>query len=169
MMLYVMRHARAEAAVAGGDDHDRPLTPAGRDRTHEAALGMLAMGLRFDAILTSPKVRTAETASQVSSAYKEEPAPQILRALSDEIPVENAAGALAPYFLHESVLIVGHEPQLSGLVSLLLTDSVELLKIRLKPGGCAAIEMPSHTNRAGAELLWMMTQKQLRKMRKPAK
>jgi phosphohistidine phosphatase len=166
MMLYVLRHARAEDSAPGGDDHDRPLTQAGCDRTRDAALGMLAMGLRFDAILTSPKVRAVETASLVSAAYDQQPAPQILRALSDEIPVENTAAALAPYFLHENVLIVGHEPQLGGLVSLLLTGGVELLTIQLKRGGCVAIEMPNRIGSSGAELLWMMTQKQLRKMRK---
>jgi phosphohistidine phosphatase len=166
MMLYVMRHAAAEDAPAGGDDNDRPLTQAGCDNTRQAALGMLAMGLRFDVILTSPKVRAVETASLVSSAYDQQPAPQILRALSDEIPIENAAAALAPYFLHENALIVGHEPQLSGLVSLLLTGGPELLTIQLKRGGCVAIDLPNRLDRAGAKLLWMMTQKHLRKMRK---
>jgi phosphohistidine phosphatase len=169
MMLYVMRHARAEDSAPGGDDNDRPLSQIGCDRTREAAAGMLAMGLRFDAILTSPKVRAVETASLISSAYDQQPAPQILRALSDEIPVENAAAALAPYFLHENVLIVGHEPQLGRLASLLLTNGPEALTIQLKRGGCVAIDLPNRTDRAGAKLLWMMTQKHLRKMRKRPK
>jgi phosphohistidine phosphatase len=169
MMLYVIRHAHAEDAVASGDDHDRPLTQVGCERMREAAAGMHAMGLHFDTILTSPKVRAVETASLVSSAYDQQPAPQILRALSDEIPVENAAAALAPYFLRENVLIVGHEPQLGKLVSLLLTGGPEVLKIRLKRGGCVAMDLANRMEREGAELLWMMTQKQLRKMRKRIK
>ncbi|HEX4210729.1 MAG TPA: phosphohistidine phosphatase SixA [Candidatus Binataceae bacterium] len=166
MTLYVLRHALAEDLVAGGDDHDRPLTQAGCDRTREAALGMQALGLKFDVILTSPKVRAVETASIVSAAYDRQPAPQILRALADEISVENATAALAPYFLHENVLIVGHEPQLSAICSLILTGNPELLKLKLKKGGCVAIELPNRIDRSGAELMWMMTQKQLRRVRK---
>lgn len=166
MKLYVMRHARAEDSTPSVDDHDRSLTQGGRERTRKAALGMLAMGLRFDVILTSPKVRALETASLVSAAYDQEPAPQILHALMDEIPIESAASDLEPYLLYESVLIVGHEPQLSGLISLLLTGGAGLLTIALKRGGCVAIDMPDHRDRAGAGLCWMMTQRQLRGMRK---
>ena len=168
MKLYVMRHASAEDSAPGGEDHDRPLTQAGRDHTRKAALGMLAMGLRFDAILTSPKVRALETASLVSAAYDQEPAPLTLHALMDDIPVESAASALETYFVYESVLIVGHEPQLSGLVSLLLTGGAGLLTIALKRGGCVAIDLPGRRDRAGAALRWMMTQRQLRSMRKRA-
>src|ERR1700744_3041632 len=114
MRLYVMRHARAQALAPGSDDHDRPLTHAASGRTRAAGLGMRAMGIHLDAILTSAKVPAAETASLISSAYEEQPTPQILLGLSDEIPVENTAAALAPHFLQKSVLIVGHEPQLSG-------------------------------------------------------
>ena len=168
MTLYVLRHALAEDIAPGGEDHDRPLTQAGCDHTREAAAGMRALGLKFDVILTSPKVRAVETASIVSAAYGGHTAPQILRALADEISVENTAAALAPYFLNENVLIVGHEPQLSALAALILTGTPDLLKIKLKKGGCVAIELQNRVDRVGAELLWMMTQKQLRKVKKKA-
>jgi phosphohistidine phosphatase len=168
MTLYVLRHALAEDSAPSGEDHDRPLTQAGCDRTRKAALGMRALGLKFDVILTSPKVRAVETASLVAAAYDKQQGPELIQALADEIPAERAVAALAPYFMLKHVLIVGHEPQLSAICSVVLTGGPDLLKMNLKKGGCVAIELPNRTDRAGAQLLWMMTQKQLRKIRKKA-
>jgi len=63
-------------------------------------------------------------------------------------------------------LIVGHEPQLSGLVSLLLTGSPDGLHLRFKKGACVALSVPKRFERGGAELGWMLTQRQLRRLRK---
>ena len=166
MTLYVLRHAEAEDLAPSGDDHDRSLTQAGSDRTREAAVGMRALGLKFDVILSSPKVRAVETASLVAAAYDKQPAPELIQVLADQTPIEHALAALAPYFMLKHVLIVGHEPQLSAICSLILTGKPDLLKMNLKKGGCVAIELPNRSDRAGAELLWMMTQKQLRRIRK---
>jgi phosphohistidine phosphatase len=167
MTLYVLRHAQAEDLAPGGEDYERPLTQAGCDRTREAAVGMRALGLKFDVILSSPKVRAVETASLVAAAYDKEPGPELIEALAaDEIPAERAVAALAPYFMLKHVLIVGHEPQLSAICSLILTGKADLLKMNLKKGGCVAIELPNRADRAGAELLWMMSQRQLRRIRK---
>jgi len=169
MMLYVLRHGRAEDPIPGGDDGDRGLTQAGTDRMREAAAGMRMMGLKFDAILTSPLVRAVETAAIVSEVYDRKPAPQIVRALGVTVPPDKAAEAIAPFCARDNVLVVGHEPQLSALVSILLTGAPDTLKIDLKKGGCVAIERLNWTDHAGAELVWMMTQKQIRKMRKSRK
>lgn len=166
MMLYVLRHALAEDAAADGDDA-RHLTEAGRVRTQKAAAGMRALGLEFDAILTSPLVRAAETAEIVAAAYETRPAPRVLPALSTGIAPGEAVAALAPLGRNERVMIVGHEPQLSAIVSILLTGEPDGMHLRLTKGGCVALELPANRiERGGAELRWMMTQKQLRKLRK---
>jgi phosphohistidine phosphatase len=167
MTLYMLRHALAEDLAPGGDDYDRRLTQDGCDRTREAAVGMRALGLKFDVILSSPKVRALETASLVAGAYDKQPAPEPIDALRDEIPAERAVAALSPYFMLKHVLIVGHEPQLSAICSLILTGNRDLLKMDLKKGGCVAIDL-NRTDRTGAALVWMMSQKQLRRIRKKA-
>lgn len=166
MTLNVLRHAQAEDLAPGGDDYDRPLTQGGCDRTREAAAGMRALGLKFDVILSSPKVRAVETASLVAAEYDKQQGPELIQVLGDQTPIEHAVAALAPYFMLKHVLIVGHEPQLSAICSLILTGEPDLLKMDLKKGGCVAIELPDGADRAGAKLLWMMSQKQLRRIRK---
>ena len=77
--------------------------------------------------------------------------------------------ALAPFGRDDSVLIVGHEPQLSALVSILLTGEPDGMHLPglLRKGGCVALELPAkNIERGAAEMLWMMTQRQLRKLRK---
>ena len=76
MNLYIMRHAEAEDEAESGDDEARPLTVRGRERTRDAAGGLRALGVRFEAILTSPLLRAAETAGLVADEYANNPPPQ---------------------------------------------------------------------------------------------
>jgi phosphohistidine phosphatase len=166
MKLYVMRHAEAEEqAESGGGDEARRLTPRGRMRTRDAADGLHAFDVRFEVILSSPMARAAETADLVSTAYANNPPPQVLPALATGVPPREAVAALAPFVRHDAVMIVGHEPQLSGLLSLLLTGG-DGLRTGLKKGACVALKLPKRFELGAAELRWMMTQRQMRKLRK---
>lgn len=165
MMLYVVRHALAEDTAAGGDEA-RHLTEVGRQRTLKAASGMQALGLEFDLILTSPLARAFETAEIIAGVYATGLAPQILPELATGIAPADAVAALAPHSRNDSLMIVGHEPQLSALVSILLTGERDMMHLRMRKGACVALELPPHRIQPGAaELHWMMTQRQLRKLR----
>jgi phosphohistidine phosphatase len=166
MMLYVVRHALAEDVSAGGDEA-RHLTDVGRERTLRAAAGMRAMGLEFDLILTSPLARAVETAEIIATAYASGLTPRVLAELATGVTPGDAVAALAPYGRNDSVMIVGHEPQLSSLISILLTGERDAMHLRMRKGGCVALGLPASQIQPGAaELLWMMTQRQLRKLRK---
>jgi len=165
MNLYIMRHAEAEDEAESGGDEPRSLTVRGRERTREAAGGLRALGLRFDAILTSPLSRAAATAELVADEFSNNPPPQVLPALSNDVSAREAIAALAPFARYRSVLAVGHEPQLSKLVGLLLSSS-DAVAIRLKKGACVALDLPKAIEPGAAELRWMLTQRQLRKLRK---
>jgi phosphohistidine phosphatase len=163
MNLYIMRHAEAEDQAKSDDA--RPLTVRGRERTRGAAGGLRALGLRFDAILTSPLLRAAQTAELVADEYANNPPPQVLPELSPSVSPREALASLVPFVRHEEVLMVGHEPQLSRLVALLLTPE-GTAAISFKKGACVALELANACEPGGAELKWMLTQRQLRKLRK---
>jgi phosphohistidine phosphatase len=163
--LYIMRHAEAENEAKSGGDEARPLTVRGRERTRDAAGGLRALGLRFDAILTSPLRRAAETAELVADEYAKDSPPHVLLELSPDVSPREAVAALAPFAPQGEVLVVGHEPQISGLVSLLLTSS-GAVATRFKKGACVALDVPKAIEPGAAELRWMLTQRQLRKLRK---
>lgn len=166
MILYVLRHGVAEDSAVDGDDGARKLTAKGRDKLRDTAEGLREFGLRFDAILTSPLARATETAEMIAAAYANTPPPQVLPALATGVPPAEAAAALRAFTKQKHVMIVGHEPQLSALASLILTGSTEDLKLELKKGACIAMHVSPRLEKGGSELLWMLTSRQLRKLRK---
>jgi phosphohistidine phosphatase len=166
MMLYILRHAAAEEAASGGDDGARKLTERSKEKMRGAATGLRAMGLKFDAILTSPLARATETAELVASAYDNSPPPQVLPALATGIAAADPVSALRAFAKLEHVMIVGHEPQLTAIASILLTGASDVAHFKLKTGGCIALDLPARFERGGGELRWMLTHRQLRQMRK---
>jgi phosphohistidine phosphatase len=65
--LLLMRHAHANAADAGTEDIDRHLSARGRGEALNAAARIERAGLRLDALLVSPALRTRETATIVAA------------------------------------------------------------------------------------------------------
>jgi phosphohistidine phosphatase len=166
MMLYILRHAAAEEAASGGDDGARKLTERSKEKMLGAAAGLRAMGLKLDAILTSPLARATETAELVAGAYDNTPPPQVLPALATGVAAADAVSALRAFAKLDEVMIVGHEPQLTAIASILLTGASDVVHLKLKTGGCIAIDLPARFERGGGEMRWVLTHRQLRQMRK---
>jgi phosphohistidine phosphatase len=160
-----MRHGLAEEPTPKGDDSERKLTSKGADKIRKGAAGMIASGLAFDQILTSPITRAAQTAEIVAGEMSG-PKPLEVPELSTGAPPIGALEALRKLSPSESVLVVGHEPTLSRLASLMLTGSTESVGIRLKQGAVIALEFADRIERGAARLCWMMTQRQLRELKK---
>ncbi|TMA56777.1 MAG: phosphohistidine phosphatase SixA [Deltaproteobacteria bacterium] len=164
MTLYLLRHGIAEDAPPGGDDRARRLTPRGRSRLAVAARGLLTLRIELDVLLTSPLPRAAETAAIVTAAYQRGPSPREVPALAPGVLPAETLQALRPWSRHDWMMLVGHEPGLSRLASLVLTGSAERLAIDLKKGGCIAIELEKLVPPTGATLRWLLTARQLRRL-----
>lgn len=125
-MIYLLRHGDAEDG--GGDDAARRLTTKGNRQAKAAGQALATLDPRIDACLTSPKVRAAETARLACTAL----------ALEPEIAEELRGGpfdALALSTGRGNVLLVGHEPDLSGEIARLTGANVKLRK-----GGLAIVD-----------------------------
>jgi phosphohistidine phosphatase len=164
MMLYLLRHGVAEEVGPDGSDGSRRLTPGGRRKMRAAAAGMRALGLGFEAILTSPLVRAVETAAIVADALGNEPVPRELSALEPGVTPVETVGALRAFARYEHVVLVGHEPGLSAIAALLLTGSPDGLRLALKKGGLIALEVHDPGRGGGTTLRWMLTPRQLRRL-----
>src|SRR5260221_13684913 len=149
MMLYILRHATDEETSSSGDDGGRRLTQKSKEKMVGAAAGLREMELKFDVILTSPLARATETAEIVAAAYDNTPSPQVLPALATGVPPSEAIAALRSYAKNDHVMIVGHEPQLSASGSIVLTGASDIVQLRLKTGGCIAIDLPARFDRGG--------------------
>ena len=165
MTLYLVRHGIAEDRTATGLDRDRRLTPRGQARMRRAAAGLSQLVGAVEVIFTSPYPRAAETAKLVAAALSGRLRPRVLDALAQDASPLETLRALRSLVKGERIMFVGHEPGLSRLASLLLTGSVDGLRIDLKKGGCIALTIRTPAPRA-AVLDWIVTPRALRRMRR---
>ncbi len=163
MEIYILRHGIAVDRGTPGfkKDADRSLTKDGEEKTHQVAEAMLAMELKFDLILSSPYVRAVQTANIVAAELDEEVTFTDFL-LPDANPLEliREINRTKP----QSVLLVGHEPDLSRLISLLVSGGSEAA-IELKKGGLCKLTTEKLAFRQCATLHWLLTPKQLRSLR----
>jgi phosphohistidine phosphatase len=151
MDLYLLRHGEAGEAPR---DEDRELTPRGHEQARAAAAGIAWLGLEFDAILTSPLPRARQTAEPVAAA---------LKMRLDEAPPlatgqhPDAALALLPG-RGERVLLVGHEPQLSGVIKAVTGGRVHMRKTMLAHVEVRSLKPPD------GELAWLLSWRHLERL-----
>jgi len=165
MDVYLVRHAVAHerSRKRWPNDALRPLTPAGKQKFRGAARGLARLLPKSVLVLTSPYVRARDTALILAEVAG-------LRAPVDA--VELAAGrpagdALAMLRAHKkpAVVLVGHEPNLSNILSLALGGENASLKIAFKKGGAACLEFRSI--QAGyATLKWLIPPGALRAIKR---
>jgi phosphohistidine phosphatase len=137
--LFILRHGIAVApGTPGVADDQRPLTPKGRKRMREIALGLHRLDLKVDRIITSPLPRARSTAEIVAEVLDVTSRLEIAEALK--------AGALAQAVLswlrgrsEDRLLLVGHDPTLTDLITLLVTGTLTSQVCALKKGGIAAL------------------------------
>ena len=72
VQLYLVRHAQA---ADGEPDELRPLTAEGRRAARELGERLAAVGVRPDAVLTSPLLRARQTGAELARAAGIEPEP----------------------------------------------------------------------------------------------
>jgi len=142
--------------------HHLPV-PDPRKSLVRAALGLRVLIRQVDAILTSPFPRAAETATITAAALKHAPKPREVDALASGASPMDSLRALRDVAKGQHVMLVGHEPGLSSLASLLLTGSVDGVRVDLKKGGCVALSIRTPAPRA-ATLLWLATPRALRRL-----
>ena len=156
MRLFFMRHAQTtERETWDGEEHDRPLTAEGMDATRKAAAGLAGMGLRIDLILTSPLARAATTAAIVGAALQPSREPVADGRLSPGFSTDDLEEILEEREGIESILFVGHEPDL-GLV---VGELVSCARIEFKKGALSLVELDEKDSLA--RLLWLIPQKVL--------
>jgi len=158
MKLYILRHGEAadHDDPRFNNDAERPLTVKGLKRTKLLANALRQWDITFDAILSSPLVRARETAEIVArglSLHERLEFSEHLAPSGDVEKLVNHLNALQP--APENVLLVGHEPYLSNLISLLCAGGPNL-SLTLKKGGLCRMEVEQLTAGRCAQLEWLL-------------
>jgi phosphohistidine phosphatase len=159
--ILLVRHGIAVERGTRGyeDDAARPLTSAGRERMFEAARGLERL-FTPQVIFTSPILRATQTAEILRSVYQLGK-PRVCDALGtgDHLALISA--------LEEgdvgSVALVGHEPWMSELLSLLLTGYVSAVSTNFKKGACALVRTDD-LRPGNCWLEWLIQPAALRRM-----
>lgn len=149
MHLYFLRHGEADWPDWSKPDDERPLTERGKKEMSKVAEFFERLDVRLDQILSSPLPRAEQTARIVAKSfdlnlYEEDalrPGFQLseLRQLVKKYPVE-------------SLMIVGHEPDFTEVISALTGASLKLSK-----AGCALVQVEVTTMEG--RLLWLFPPK----------
>jgi len=163
MDLYLLRHAIAVVRGAPGveRDSDRPLSEKGDAKMRQIARGMKALGLSFDLIVTSPYLRARQTAEIVAAEFGAEKKMELSPHLAlDGDPAELLDELRSQHASVESVLLVGHEPYLSELVSVLISGD-ERTEVLMKKGGLCKLAVEDLAYGQCATLEWLMAPRQL--------
>lgn len=149
--LYLLRHADAgDPMTWAGDDAERPLSPKGRRQAKRLGSLLAGIKLRPDVILTSPKLRAADTAKIVGKAVSVKPKKD--DRLGSAVELGDLAGLLAGTEDARRVVLVGHDPDFSTLASSLTGAAIEL-----KKGAIARIDLGDAGPRAGGGALrWLV-------------
>ena len=164
MNLYFMRHGIAvDRADSGSGDRERQLTSKGIKRMNKAAKGLVTLSLSFDRILTSPLERARQTAKIVAQTLQLENRVEEVEQLSPEQSAQDLLRALVPYSDQKQILLVGHEPQLSNTISVLLSGTAGA-EIRLKKGALCCLEVDGLPPKKNGVLHWALAPKHLRQM-----
>lgn len=155
--LLLVRHAIAEEPD-GLPDRERRLTEEGRRKMRRAAQGLAQVVERIDLLGTSPLPRAHETADILAARFS--------------CPVETV-NALAPGGEPSSLLawlavrsedciaLVGHQPDLGGLIALLTTGGGRAT-VSLRKGGAVLLEFPAGIGEAQATLRFALPPSVLR-------
>ena len=135
MRLYLIRHGVAvdRNDPESGKDTERPLTPKGMKKTHAAALGLVALDIKPDAVLTSPWLRSLQTAEIVCDAIGF-PASKIVH--SDSLKGTSNPSDLFRELAKlkaDEVLCFGHEPHLHQVIGMVVHAGGRITE--LKKGG----------------------------------
>jgi phosphohistidine phosphatase len=141
MLLYLVRHG---IAVDREDpncppDTERPLTPRGMKKSHAAALGLLAMKVKPDAVLTSPWLRAMQTAEifceVIGFSSKKINRTDALKGTSTPAELLRELSKMKV----KEVMCFGHEPHLHLVIGQILHTSARITE--LKKAGVACLEL----------------------------
>lgn len=163
MNLYVMRHGLAvePGSAEYAKDSDRPLTPKGERKLWKIAGALEEMEVSFDWILSSPYLRARQTAQIVAEGLGLVKKLHISETLA---PAGSARKLIETINQRETrpedVLVVGHEPYLSELISLLVSGEQPIV-VTMKKGSVCKLSTELLEYGQCASLEWLLTSKQL--------
>ena len=155
MQLYFLRHGEADWPGWTKPDDERPLTDFGKKEVRQLGKFLSRLNVKPNLIVTSPLPRALQTA-QIA-------AEQLKTKLRQDEALEPGFGiselrAVLQSNHSKALMLVGHEPDFSSVISALTGASLKLSK-----AGVALVDFDPETEKG--RLLWLFPPKLARKAR----
>jgi phosphohistidine phosphatase len=126
--------------------------------------GLNSIGLSLDVIVTSPLVRAVQTAEivhrRLDNPGRLATSPALAPAGNPMALVEELS---RDYSSADNVMLVGHEPYLSALISLFVTGDPEPA-VRLKKGALCKLRVATPSYGRSGWIEWLLTPRQMVKL-----
>ncbi len=158
MKLYLLRHAEAAARNPKRypDDSLRPLTEKGYKQLEQVSRFLSRQRLTVDLIFSSPFLRTLETAQFIRKSLELKKDKLIVS--ENLAPLGNRQELITEIKARQSlqnILLVYHEPDLSLLISLLVTGDPYLFSCRMKKASLCCLSVDNLLPEKCATLEWL--------------
>ena len=144
MNLYLMRHADAGVSRAIPKlDAKRALVKEGKEQCILMARLLSTLRVQPEVILSSPLKRCMQTAQFVATELGNEKKIEASPALAPDADYAAFQKLLDKYAAYESVLVVGHNPNLFRFLGRIITGN-GAAGVRMRKGSVARIDMSKH-------------------------
>lgn len=158
MNLYVLRHASAGTRRVNPIlDTRRPLDKEGKKQCLQLGHVLHTMRLHFDLILSSPLKRSLQTASLIGMETGYDGSVLTSNALAPTATFADFQKLLTEFAEAENMLVVGHNPNLTQFLGLLMA-APKPARVRLRKGSIARINY----ERGNGTLQWMLDPRTVR-------
>lgn len=154
MIIYFLRHANAgQKRINPVQDEKRALDKEGIEQCGYVGRFLNSLNTHVDLILSSPLKRATQTASMVANEIVYEQRIELTPALRPNAAYESFRELLFKVSGLEAVMVVGHNPNMSKFLSLLITGGLSERGIEMKKGSVGRVEMGPKRS----ELNWLIT------------
>jgi phosphohistidine phosphatase len=161
--LYLIRHGVAEdRGDAWPDDTKRPLTEDGIRKMKQAAQALARLEILFDVVVTSPLVRTRQTAEIVAAGQNPHPHLVASESLAPGSSVAAVLTDLEKHTKRARIAVVGHEPGIGELAAKLVGARHP---IPFKKGAICRIDVEGLPPAGPGDLRWFLPPRMLRALR----
>ncbi len=151
MKLYFLRHGEADWPNWDQPDDERPLTKKGKKEMKRVAEFFAALDSAPAILLSSPLPRAVQTAKPVAKALGLEVGEE--ESLRPGFDAQKLGALLKKYQADQDLMLVGHEPDFTNVISALSGAKLKLSKAGL---ACVAVDDP---NQLRGTLMWLIPPK----------